>query len=707
MNSSHRWRFFRAGGFEQVSIESGEDLQNMRSLDEKLWVALSCPVQGVEFDRKTLECLDSDSDGHIRVPEVLGALDWAFSLLKDPAALAAGVALPLAAINDASEEGKTILKTARFMLETLGKPAADTITVDDTVHVEEALFKKRFNGDGIITPAVTDDQAINSVIRDMITCVGSENDRSGDPGVSRKLFEKFFGDIAAFDEWSRKPEQEPKLLPLGESTPNGAAAFAAVRAKVDDYFLRCELTEYDGRCSITVNPAPEDYRVFLLQNLASHETTVSSLPLAVAGVKKPLPLSDGLHPTWKTAIARFSASVVTPLLGQRDAITLPEWDRITAAFAPYTAWQAAKPQTLVEPLGAPRVSEIAASGARAEIERLLSLDESVADEAKAIALVDRLVRYCRDLMLFANNFVSFRDFYTRKAKAMFQTGTLYLDGRSCDLCVKVTSPDSHAVLAQLSSLFLVYCTCRRKGGTDTMTIAAAFTAGDSDQLIVGRNGVFYDREGRDWDATIVRIIEHPISIRQAFWSPYKRISRMVGEQVQKIAANRAQANVEKGAVKVMDSASKGAEPAKAPAAAPFDVAKFAGIFAAIGLAIGAIGTAIAALVTGLLRLAWWQVPLAFLGIVLIISGPSMALAWFKLRQRNLGPLLDAGGWAVNARARINIPFGTQLTSIAQIPEGAERSLFDPYKEKKGPLPFIIAVAVVLGLVTAYFFLFKR
>jgi hypothetical protein len=353
------------------------------------------------------------------------------------------------------------------------------------------------------------------------------------------------------------------------------------------------------------------------------------------------------------------------------------------------------------------VSEIAASGARAEIDRLLSLDEAVADEAKAIALVDRLVRYCRDLLLFANNFVSFRDFYTRKAKAMFQTGTLYLDGRSCDLCVKVTSPDSHAVLAQLSSLFLVYCTCRRKGGTDTMTIAAAFTAGDSDQLIVGRNGVFYDREGRDWDATIVRIIEHPISIRQAFWSPYKRISRMVGEQVQKIAANRAQANVEKGAVKVMDSASKGAEPAKAPAAAPFDVAKFAGIFAAIGLAIGAIGTAIAALVTGLLRLAWWQVPLAFLGIVLIISGPSMALAWFKLRQRNLGPLLDAGGWAVNARARINIPFGTQLTSIAQIPEGAERSLFDPYKEKKGPLPFIIAVAVVLGLVTAYFFLFKR
>src|SRR5512142_1009170 len=125
MNSAHRWRFFRTGGFEQVSIESGEDLQNLRSLDGKLWVALSCPVQGVEFDRKTLACLDSDSDGHVRAPEVLAAIDWALSLLKDPAVLAKGGALPLASINDASDEGKMILRTARFMLQTLGKPDVD------------------------------------------------------------------------------------------------------------------------------------------------------------------------------------------------------------------------------------------------------------------------------------------------------------------------------------------------------------------------------------------------------------------------------------------------------------------------------------------------------------------------------------------------------------------------------------------------------
>ena len=38
----------------------------------------------------------------------------------------------------------------------------------------------------------------------------------------------------------------------------------------------------------------------------------------------------------------------------------------------------------------------------------------------------------------------------------------------------------------------------------------------------------------------------------------------------------------------------------------------------------------------------------------------MAIAWLKLRKRNLGPILDANGWAVNAKARMNVPFGGAL-----------------------------------------------
>ena len=73
-------------------------------------------------------------------------------------------------------------------------------------------------------------------------------------------------------------------------------------------------------------------------------------------------------------------------------------------------------------------------------------------------------------------------------------------------------------------------------GGEKMTIAAAFTDGDSDNLMVGRNGLFYDRKGQDWDATITKIIENPISIRQAFWAPYKKLVRLIEEQVARRAA---------------------------------------------------------------------------------------------------------------------------------------------------------------------------
>src|SRR6266571_99706 len=86
----HHWRFFRAGGFDQVRLDSGADLLAIGELDQKLWVALSCPTAGIEFDAKTLALIDSDGDGHVRAPELIAAARWAGSRLKDVERLAGG-----------------------------------------------------------------------------------------------------------------------------------------------------------------------------------------------------------------------------------------------------------------------------------------------------------------------------------------------------------------------------------------------------------------------------------------------------------------------------------------------------------------------------------------------------------------------------------------------------------------------------------------
>jgi hypothetical protein len=695
--SNHRWRFFRAGGFDQVLLETGADLTSLEALDQKLWVALSCPVSGIEFDGRSLAFVDADGDGHIRAPEILAAVRWAGKVLKDPDHLVRREdRLPLAAIDDGTEEGKAVLGGAALVLSVLGKSEATEITLDDASDTARIFSQARFNGDGIVPAKSAEDPALSAVIGDILGTLGGESDRGGEPGVTAGAIERFYTEAKAIADWW-EAAGKPETHPFGADTAASYELFRSLKPKIEDYFQRCRLAAYDVRAAALLGPAEADYRKLAATTLRGNTEAVAGFPIAVAAAGKALPLADGLNPVYADAVRKFAREVVPPVLGDVDPLTDDGWGTICARFAPYEAWLETKPATAVEKLGEERVRTILTEDGRTALLDLVARDKAVEPEVAAILSVERLLRYCRDLHLLANNFVSFRDFYTRKGKATFQSGTLYLDGRSCDLCVPITDVSKHAEIATLSRVCLVYCDCVRRGGEEKATIAAAFTAGDSDFLTVGRNGVFYDRKGRDWDATIVRILEHPISVRQAFWAPYKRLARLIGDQMQKISAARSKAADDRAALQVISATqSMAAGKPAPPPPPPFDVAKFAGIFAAIGLAIGAIGSMLAAVLTGILQLPWWQFPIVIAAIILMISLPSVLLAWLKLRKRNIGPILDANGWAVNARARINIPFGTSLTAAARLPENAERSLTDPFAEKKSPWKLYLVLAALLA-----------
>ncbi len=694
--STHRWRFFRLGGFDQVRLDSIEDLLHLHELDQKLWAALSCPVNGLEFDRRTLALLDTDGDGRVRVPEILAAVAWISEVLRDLRPVMAGnSALPLAAIDDSRPEGKRLLAAARQLLNFLNKPGVEEIGVDDVTGTETLLHDSPFNGDGVVTPASARDEDTRLLIEEIMACIGSVQDRGGSPGISAEQVEAFFQAAVLHAAWWDEAEAGAgTVLPLGDGTAPAAACIQALRVKIDDYFTRCALAAYDPKAGEALSPAPAAYESLSLLDLAANPE-LERFPLARIEAGRALPLGVGVNPAWAGALATFKSLVVVPLFGDADNLDEAGWTRIKALFAPYEAWLESKAGAEVEGLGRERIRAILTGESRERLQKVLEEDLSLAEQVESFEGVIRLVHYTRDLLAMLNNFVSFRDFYFQDRKAVFQAGTLYLDGRACELCVRVASPDAHAGLAALSQTYLAYCRCTRRGSTEQMFIAAAFTGGDADNLMVGRNGIFYDREGGDWDATIVKIVDHPISVRQAFWSPYKRIGRMIGDQIAKFAAAKDSAVDSAAGAKLADV---GAKPDAAKA--PFDVGKFAGIFAAIGLALGAIGTAVATVLGGFMTLPLWQMPLAIGGIVLLVSGPSMLIAFLKLRQRNLGPVLDAGGWAVNTRASINIPFGATLTKVAELPKGAQRSMRDPFAEKKTPWKrwaILLALFVALGM----------
>ena len=307
----------------------------------------------------------------------------------------------------------------------------------------------------------------------------------------------------------------------------------------------------------------------------------------------------------------------------------------------------------------------------------------------------KLLLLHRDFYRLLRNFITLEDFYDddEKTIASFQAGTLIIDQRACHLCIRVADLPKHDSQAPLSGMYLLYCNCENKKTGKTAQIVAAMTQGEIKNLSVGKNAVFYDNDGLDYDATVFKIIENPISIRQAFWTPYRKLAKWIEDKVNKSAS-------EKDAAVMGDMTAKADAATSAPGEAPkpaFDIAKFAGIFAAIGMALGMIGTALVAVFAGLATLKWWQLLLVFVAILLVISGPSMIMAWLKLRRRNLAPVLNANGWAVNADAIISVPFGKKLTEQVAFPLVK--------KSRKGLWWTVVCLVIALGV--GGWFLYKH
>ena len=702
---SHSWQFFRAGGSDQVALDRSADLLALRELDPKLWVALACPVKGLEIDERTLALMDGDGDGRIRVPEVISAVEWAGKMLTSLDTLMKGGDLPLASIDTTSDEGRAAAASAREILTNLGKSGQATIAVAETMATAQIFAQTRFNGDGVIPIEMIEDVALKAVAEQVVAHAGARVDRSGKIGIDQAAIDLFFDDCAAYDAWWKEGEANATaLLPLGDRTPAAVAAMLAVRGKVDDYFARCRLAAFDPRSITAVNRQQDEYLAIAASDMSITAQEVAGFPLARIEAWRALPLTaaagasgvvEGINPAWAAAIETFRTTCAQPILGGTTAqLTEAEWTRLQATLAAHEAWAARKAGAALEALGVTAVRALRAGPARAGLTSLVAQDAAKAPEMEAIAAVERLARYHRDLYQLLNNFVAFRDFYSRERPAVFQVGRLFLDGRSCDLCVRVDDAGKHAALAGLAKSFLAYCECTRNG--ETMTIAAAFTDGDSDNLMVGRNGVFYDRQGRDWDATITKLVENPISIRQAFWAPYKKFVRLIEEQVAKrAAAGEAAADEKLGAAATSTAHAE----KKAPEAKKIDV----GTVAALGVAFGAIGTLLTAMVgylVGILTLPFWQVVLALAGILVLISTPSMVIAWLKLRQRNLGPILDANGWAVNGQVKMNVPFGAALTKVAEIPSGSGSSFAVRYPEPPTALPKLVAALIGVAFVVS-------
>lgn len=695
-DTGYKWEFENIGGSTRVKISSGEDIAHLHELDRKMWTVLSCPVTGLEIDDKSLAYIDTDNDGKIHLDDVVRTADWITGILKNPDLLLKGASsIDINEIDTGTEAGKKLYNSAIQILGNLGKDT-DEISIADISDNSAIFAKTRFNGDGIITEASAGTEEDKAAILAAIATVGSATDRSGAPGITAELIGTFYKALADYAAWNDSAAEAP----FGEKTETALAAYNALDAKVKDFFMRSRLAAFAPDSTSALDVQTSRIESISADDLNGKTDEIASYPIARITGKPEIDLGSPVNPAWA---ADFSTLKSIAIDGGLEVLTENDWNSIGEKFAAYTAWKNSKAGTAVESLGIDKIRELLSQNRQEALLNLVAKDNELKEEAENIELAGKFMYVYRDFFTLLKNFVTLQDFYNpdKSTEAIFQAGTLIIDQRACHLCMNVADAAKHGIMAPASGMYLLYCDCVTKTVAGVRQIVAAITVGDIGDLSVGKNAIFYDNNGLDWDAVVTKIIDNPISISQAFWSPYRRMAQAVENFINKSAADKDAKIMEEANKKITEAPAAGAADAK-PAAPPFDIAKFAGIFAAIGMALGMIGTFLVSLAHGFISLTWWQMILVFAGIILLISGPAMVMAWMKLRRRNLAPLLNANGWAINAAAKISIPFGATLTDIVKFPK---LKLKDPYA-KKGPSTFakwcisigcIAAAAITLWL----------
>ena len=694
----YKWEFENIGGSSRVKISKGEDIRHLAELDPTMWTVLSCPVKGLEIDDKSLAYIDCDADGKIRVNDIIATAEWITSALKNPDLILEGKdSIDIEQFAD-TESGRKLYGSAKQILINLAKEGG-LISIADTADNAAIFSQTRFNGDGVITEASSDDADDKAAIAAAIASMGGVADRSGVQGVNAEIIGNFYKALADYSAW----RESEIAAPFGDRTEAAIDAYNALDAKVKDFFMRSRLAAFSPDSTSALDVQTSRIEAISADNLTGKTDDIASYPIARVTGKAEIDLSEPVNPAWA---AHFEILKSTALK-DKTVITEADWAETGTQFASYLGWKNSKAGAEVEVLGSEAVKTFIAKDRKEALLALVAQDSALAEEAANIEMVDKFLHIFRDFYRLLRNFITLNDFYTkdRNVSAIFQSGRLIIDQRECRFCMKVSDMAKHNASAATSGMFLIYCDCTTSTSPAVLNIVAAVTVGDIGDLIVGKNAVYYDNSGTEWDAVITKVVDNPISVAQAFWSPYRRMANAIENLINKNAADKDAKMMANANAKI--NAAPVALPATAPdgkpvAAPPFDIAKYAGIFAAVGVALGMIGTALSGLLKGVLALEWWQLIIAFVSIMLIISGPAMIMAWLKLRRRNIAPLLNANGWAVNAASKISIPFGETLTESVHFPK---IKLKDPYQKGMAGWKKVIISIVCLVVVFAALWLF--
>ena len=658
-------KFKQFGRSCQLDLDSPESLRHILQLDESLWAATSAPISALRADSTFLAYLDQDDNGRINTRDVCEAVRWTLARLVKPDGLAAGrSSLQLAEIEGAIVGGAAVLDSARYILAAAGTPDAEEIDLKAVKAFLTDLDKQARNGDGIVVPEAAEDPETMAFIQDVIVCTGGLPDAGGSVGVSPALCAGLCEGARAYTAWQaeREADDGDAILTLGTDTPQRYAVYAAHAAAIDRFFAVCGTLSFNAPVAEPMTrPLPAAAGVDL------------SLPTAINGylgaqlIAAPtddgaLPLKPSLiNPAYRDWVQALRERVLAAVTRDApDVLSFELWQTVKRAMAPYSDYLSRRPDTPAAQLSTEQRQRYAQGDWLERIAALSDADTLVSQIKKSARELEKLLLYHAHLLRLVNNFVSFSQLYDPAQRALFEMGSAVIDGRWFSLAFRVDDITKHLAMAKSSNLFVLYLEVTAHDGTPAYTVAVPSTSGSRGNLGPAKRGVFFDVDGREFDARVSRILENPISIREALVAPFVRLWGFVLGRIESMSTSS-----EKALQQNTDALLQ--MPATPPATgAP----PSAGMLMGLSVSVAAVGSAFAFIAKSLAALHPYQIAASLMGAALVVMVPVTLIAILKLSRQDLSSLLEACGWAVNSRMRPSREQRKQFTCTVPYPVGA-------------------------------------
>lgn len=655
------FQFERYGSSYHLKIEDVEALTQVLELDEAHWVATNAPIETINTDPVFLALVDTDHDGRIRTAEVTAVITWLLEHLQDTSGVRAdNTTLQLSAIRQKAEVGPRIHRTALKIAQHYNSDDPTYVTLEQVRRIKKREAAGGIDTAGMVLPTAAKNEAIREFLEAIIAAVGGEPHPGGDQAVTRNRLEQFLHETRVYLDWLAQAElsgdqTSSEILPFGNDTGALYTLFARVRDKIDHHFVLCDAVQLAPNLVEHVQQEVLNAPAVNFGDPDAVADFLADAPLVWPPEDNVLNFEAPLNPYYAELIQQFCAQVLPAVLGHSPTTLSPdEWQQVKDRFAPYQAWIEAKPQVSVERVSADKLRRYRNDQETiAAVRKLIQESYKTAFILDNLSLVEQLILYQAHLIPFVNSFVSFPHLYDPNGRALFEMGTLIMDGRHFTLSVWVPDRARHVALSNASNMFVLYVELSDKDGEPLYEVAVPVTAGMRGNLQVNKRGIFRDIHGRDLHARVVEIVENPISFFEAISLPFQRLGRAITAKLNEISANAEESleTMSAQAMETMDTELKKIQ--QTQTAVPRQRQSTAGgLLAGGSIAIAALSSSFAFITKTLSGLSWYVILAGLLAGAIAVMLPTSIVAYLKLSKRDLSSILEGSGWGINARMRL-------------------------------------------------------